>query len=36
MTLALVEMVRQAGHPPSETLAQPTVMEEQANLRDVG
>jgi predicted PurR-regulated permease PerM len=35
MTLALIEMVRQAGHPPSETLRQPTVMEEQANLRDV-
>ena len=35
MTLALIEMVRQAGHPPSETLLQPTVLEEQANLRDV-
>ena len=35
MTLALIEMVRQAGHPPSETLPRPTVMEEQANLRDV-
>ena len=36
MTLALIEMVRQAGHPPAETLPKPTVMEEQANLRDVG
>jgi predicted PurR-regulated permease PerM len=36
MTLALIEMVRQVGHPPSETLPRPTVMEEQANLRDVG
>lgn len=36
MTLALIEMARQAGHPPSETLPKPTVMEEQANLRDVG
>jgi predicted PurR-regulated permease PerM len=36
MTLALIEMVRQAGHPPSETLPKATVMEEQANLRDVG
>jgi predicted PurR-regulated permease PerM len=35
MTLALIEMVRQAGHPPSETLPRPTVMEEQADLRDV-
>ena len=36
MTLALIEMARQAGHPPSETLPRPTVLEEQANLRDVG
>jgi predicted PurR-regulated permease PerM len=35
-TLALIEMVRQAGQPPSETLAKETVMEEQADLRDVG
>jgi predicted PurR-regulated permease PerM len=35
MTLALVEMVREAGHPPSETLPKATVMEEQSNLRDV-
>jgi predicted PurR-regulated permease PerM len=35
MTLALIEMARQAGQPPSETLAKPTVMEEQSNLRDV-
>lgn len=36
MTLALIEMARQAGHPPSETLPRQTVMEEQSNLRDVG
>jgi predicted PurR-regulated permease PerM len=36
MTLALIEMVRQAGHPPSETLTKETVMEEQSELRDVG
>ena len=36
MTLALIEMVRQAGQPPSETLRKATVMEEQSNLRDVG
>jgi predicted PurR-regulated permease PerM len=36
MTLALIEMARQAGHPPAETLPKETVMEEQANLRDVG
>jgi predicted PurR-regulated permease PerM len=36
MTLALIEMAREVGHPPSETLAKPTVMEEQSNLRDVG
>jgi predicted PurR-regulated permease PerM len=35
MTLALIEMAREAGHPPSETLSRPTVMEEQAALRDV-
>jgi predicted PurR-regulated permease PerM len=35
MTLALIEMARQAGHPPSETLPRETVMEEQSNLRDV-
>ena len=35
-TLALIEMVRQAGQPPSETLPRETVMEEQADLRDVG
>ena len=34
MTLALIEMVRQAGHPPEETLPRETVMEEQSNLRD--
>lgn len=35
MTLALVEMVRQAGRPPSETLPEDTVLEEQAEIRDV-
>jgi len=34
MTLALIEMARQAGRPPSETLPRPTVMEEQAALRE--
>jgi predicted PurR-regulated permease PerM len=36
MTLALIEMARQAGHPPAETLPRETVIEEQSNLRDVG
>jgi len=36
MTLALIEMARQVGHPPSETLPQETVMEEQSELREVG
>jgi predicted PurR-regulated permease PerM len=36
MTLALIEMVRQSGQPPAETLRQETVMEEQAKLREVG
>ncbi len=36
MTLALIEMARQAGQPPSETLPKATVMEEQANLREEG
>jgi predicted PurR-regulated permease PerM len=35
MTLALIEMARQAGHPPSETLPRETVMEELSNARDV-
>jgi predicted PurR-regulated permease PerM len=34
-TLALVEMARQAGRPPSETLNEETVLEEQSELRDV-
>jgi len=34
-TLALVEMARQAGRPPSETLKEETVIEEQSELRDV-
>ena len=32
----VIEMARQAGHPPSETLPKRTGMEEQSNLRDVG
>ena len=36
MTLALIEMVRQAGQPPDETLPKDTVMEEQSKLREVG
>ena len=36
LTLALIEIVRQSGEPPSETLPKETVMEEQANLREVG
>jgi predicted PurR-regulated permease PerM len=36
MTLALIEMARQVGHPPSETLPRETVMEEQSDLREVG
>jgi predicted PurR-regulated permease PerM len=36
MTLALIEMARQAGRPPSETLPKETVMEEQSELREVG
>ena len=36
MTLALIEMVRQSGQPPSETLPHETVIEEQSNLREVG
>jgi predicted PurR-regulated permease PerM len=36
MTLALIEMARQAGHPPSETLTRETVIEEQSNVREPG
>jgi predicted PurR-regulated permease PerM len=36
LTLALIEIVRQSGQPPSETLPKETVMEEQSNLREVG
>jgi predicted PurR-regulated permease PerM len=36
MTLALIEMVRQSGQPPEATLPKETVLEEQADLRDVG
>jgi predicted PurR-regulated permease PerM len=35
ITLALIEMVRQAGRPPAETLAEPTLAEQQAQLREV-
>lgn len=34
ITLALIEMVREAHRPPAETLAEPTVLEEQAQLRE--
>jgi predicted PurR-regulated permease PerM len=34
ITLALIEMARQAGRPPAETLAEPTVIERQARLRE--
>jgi predicted PurR-regulated permease PerM len=34
MTLALIEMARQAGHPPSETLPRETVMEELSSRAD--
>jgi predicted PurR-regulated permease PerM len=33
VTLALIEMMRQAHRPPAETLAEETVMEKQAELR---
>jgi predicted PurR-regulated permease PerM len=36
MTLALIEMVRQSGVPPSETLSRETVLEEQSKLREAG
>jgi predicted PurR-regulated permease PerM len=36
MTLALIEMARQAGQPPSQTLPRETVIEEQSNVREVG
>jgi predicted PurR-regulated permease PerM len=36
ITLALIEMARQAGRPPAETLAEPTVIQQQAHLREVG
>jgi predicted PurR-regulated permease PerM len=35
ITLALIEMVRQAHRPASETLPEETVMEQQAELREV-
>lgn len=34
ITLALIEMLRQAHRPPSETLPEATVMERQAQLRE--
>jgi predicted PurR-regulated permease PerM len=36
LTLALIEMVRQAHRPPSETLPETTVLEQQAELRNAG
>ncbi|MEO7271390.1 MAG: AI-2E family transporter [Vicinamibacterales bacterium] len=36
ITLALIQMVRDAHRPPAETLAEPTVIEEQAAVRDAG
>ncbi|MBA2301786.1 MAG: AI-2E family transporter [Acidobacteria bacterium] len=36
VTLALIEMVRQAHRPPSETLPEQTVMEQQSGLREEG
>jgi predicted PurR-regulated permease PerM len=33
ITLALIEMVRQTGKPPSQTLREPTVIEQQSELR---
>ena len=35
ITLAPIEMVRQAGRPPAETLAEPTVLQQQSRLREV-
>ena len=35
ITLALIEMVREAYRPPAQTLAEPTVIEEQARLREM-
>jgi predicted PurR-regulated permease PerM len=34
ITLALIEMMRQAHRPPEETLPEETVMEKQADLRE--
>lgn len=34
ITLALIEMVRQAYRPPAQTLAEPTVIDEQSRLRE--
>jgi len=34
ITLALIQMVREAHRPPAETLPEPTIIEEQAALRD--
>jgi predicted PurR-regulated permease PerM len=34
VTLALLEMMRQAYRPPSETLPEQTVMEQQSQLRE--
>jgi predicted PurR-regulated permease PerM len=34
VTLALIEMVRQTGQAPIDTLTRPTVIEEQSELRE--
>jgi predicted PurR-regulated permease PerM len=36
VTLALIEMVRQSYRPPAETLAEETILEQQAELRETG
>jgi predicted PurR-regulated permease PerM len=35
VTLALIEMVRQAHRPPFDTVTQPTVLEQQSDLREI-
>jgi predicted PurR-regulated permease PerM len=36
ITLALIQMVREAHRPPAETLPEPTIIEQQAAVRDAG
>jgi predicted PurR-regulated permease PerM len=36
ITLALIEVVRQANRPPSETRKETTIMEAQAEIRETG